>query len=333
MSEPLSQPPEGPPGGRTFSLEGRRAPGLYLVAWILSVGGFGVLFIATVASTDPARLMLLVVGGIGLGLGLAAGAGSQIVERRDRHPDRYRGPSPLLIFGVVLAAAFVISPLLVRSGLVDVETPFGIMVVSLVQTVAYALAVWLFVVRSGALSWTEMGWPTRGRAQVGSSLRSIGEAVAIMLPATLGFLLIGGLLARLLGVEAPTVLPTPDDAPGTVAVILTASVLAPLGEELFFRGFSLMAWWRDLGPRTAILRSAVFFALLHILNIDSTTGAEGAAQALLQTAVILPLALVLGWLFVRHGMIGAISGHVTYNTFLVILLLLASSLPDPSLRS
>ena len=149
-----------------------------------------------------------------------------------------------------------------------------------------------------------------------------------MLPVTLGILLVGGLIAALLGVEAPNVVPTPSTSLEALAVALAAAIVAPIGEELFFRGFALTAWLRDLGPRAAIGRSAVFFALIHVVNITSTDFAEGAGQALLQTAVILPLGLILGWLFVRHGMVGAITGHITYNTFLLALLLISSYVPQ-----
>ena len=50
---------------------------------------------------------------------------------------------------------------------------------------------------------------------------------------------------------------------------------------------------------------------------------------MLQTVVILPVAFVLGWLFLRHGMAGAIAGHVTYNSLLLVLAFLASKIPDP----
>lgn len=325
---PLAPPPEGPPGGSIFSLEGRRAPGLYLVAWVLSVGGVVLLFLAPMASSELARVVFIAVGAVALTLGLASAAGSQIVERRDRDPERYRGPAPLLIFGVVLAASSILSALLLGTGLVDPDAPVGFLLGLLLVAAGYAVVVWLFVIRSGSLSWAEMGWPVRSRGAAREVLRGVGVAVGVMLPVSVGILLIGGLLATLLGVEAPNVLPTPGDPVEALAVALAVAVVAPVGEELFFRGFALTAWLRDLGPRAAIARSAVFFALIHIVNITSTDFSEGAGQALLQTAVILPLGVVLGWLFVRHGMVGAISGHVTYNSFLLSLLLLSSYLPQ-----
>lgn len=326
----LTPPPAGPPGGKIFSLEGRGAPGLYLVAWILSVGGVAMLFLASGANSDAARILLVAIGALGLTVGLAAGAGSQIVDRSDRRRDRYRGPAPVLVFGVVLAASSIVSGLLLATGLINPESPLGFLFGLLVVAGGYAVAVWLFAVKSGALSWAEMGWPVRGISTPRVVLRGIGFSVAVMLPLTLAILFLGGLLAALLDVEAPTVLPTPESSFEALLVALAAAVVAPVGEELFFRGFALTAWLRDLGPRAAIVRSAVFFALIHIVNITSVSFGEGAAQALLQTVVILPLGVVLGWLFLRHGMVGAISGHITYNSFLLFLLLLSSYLPEPT---
>ena len=325
----LTPSPQGPPGGGIFSLQGRRAPGLYLVAWVLSVGGVVLFFLAPMASSELARIAFIAVGAVALMLGLAAAAGSQIVERRDRHPDRYRGAAPVLVFGVVLAVSSIVSALLAGTGLVDPEAPIGLLLGLLIVALTYGAAVWLFAVKSDSLSWAEMGWPVPGTTALRQMLRGVGLSVALMLPVTLGLVLIGGLIGRLLGVEAPNVLPTPNDSLDALALVLGAAVVAPIGEELFFRGFALTAWLRDLGPRAAIGRSAVFFALVHIANITSTEFAEGAGQALLQTAVILPLGLVLGWLFVRHGMVGAITGHITYNASLLLLLLLSSYLPQP----
>ena len=130
--------------------------------------------------------------------------------------------------------------------------------------------------------------------------------------------------------RAPSVLPTPSRSSAeALAIAAAAALIIPIGEELFFRGFTLTAWLRDLGPRSALIRSAVFFALIHIANInDVGSFGEGFAQALLQTAIILPVGLVLGWLFLRRGMAAAIAGHVTYNSLLLVLSLVAATLPQ-----
>ena len=183
----------------------------------------------------------------------------------------------------------------------------------------------LFVVRGRALPWRGMGWPGPGTTMP-SLLRAAGVAMVVMLPVTFGVLLWGGLLATLMGVTAPDTLPEAHDSIEALAVVLAAALVAPIGEEAFFRGFALSAWWRDLGERPALIRSAVFFALVHILNIRVAPGeaGQGLAQALLEFLVILPLGFALGWLFVRRGMVAAIAGHVTYNGILLVLVALAT---------
>ena len=326
----LPPPDEGPPGGRIFSLEGRRAPALYLIGWVLSVGGLVLLFLAPLANSGLGRVMFLALGGIALTLGLSAAAGSQIVDRRDRHPGRYRGPSPLLLFGVILAASTLVSAALVATGILDPNTPYGFLLGLLVVAVGYALAVWLFVVRTDALSWVDVGWPAAAPGRLSRALRAIGVAVLVMLPVTIGISLLGGILALILGVQPPDVLPDINGSADALAVALAVAIVAPVGEELFFRGFALTAWLRDLGQRAAIGRSALLFAVIHIVNIESATFGEGAAQAFLQTVVIFPLGLVLGWLFVRWGILAAIAGHVTYNSLLLAMLALRSVLPEPA---
>lgn len=326
----LPPPAEGPPGGGIFSLEGRRAPGLYLVAWILSAAGLGLmLLIGPMASDEAPRFLLVVAGAVILTLGLSAAAGSQILDRRDRHPDRYRGPAPLLIFAIYFFTLALVGIVSSSSGLADPDSPPGFLAVGLLQVLGYVIAVWLFVVLSGALSWSQMGWPTWARPGLASALRATGVAIATVLPATFGILVVTGILAMLLDVQAPDILPTARGPIGALAIAGTAAVIVPVGEELFFRGFALTAWLRDLGARNAIIRSAVFFALIHIVNISTDQFTEGLGQAILQTVAILPLGLLLGWLFVRHGMTAAIAGHVTYNASLLFLLLLSTSLPQP----
>ena len=44
----------------------------------------------------------------------------------------------------------------------------------------------------------------------------------------------------------------------------------------------------------------------------------------------MPVGYVLGWLFARYGLVAAISGHISYNSCLLVLAFLASKLPDPA---
>lgn len=320
-----SAPPSGPPGGRIFSLDGRPVPALYLTAWLFSVGGVAALLIATQASLSTGRSLMALVGILSLGLGLAAAAGYQVVSRGDRSADRYRGPSPLLLFGFVLVISSLASALLGVFGLADPDDPVGFLVGLVVVALAYLLSIELFVVRSGAMSWADMGWPTRRPGMFRIGLRDVGFAIALMVPITLVVLIWGALVASILQVTAPETLPEARGSLDALALVLAAAVIAPIGEEAFFRGFAVSAWLRDLGERSALIRSAVFFAFVHILNIRVTAdqASEGLGQAVLQFVVILPLGFALGWLFLRRGMVAAIAGHMAYNGFLLALLALA----------
>jgi len=49
-----------------------------------------------------------------------------------------------------------------------------------------------------------------------------------------------------------------------IPMLVTVTLAAPLGEEVFFRGFALPALRKSLGPLAAILISGALFALLHM---------------------------------------------------------------------
>jgi membrane protease YdiL (CAAX protease family) len=323
--------PQDVPGGRVFSLEGRRAPGLYLVAWILSVTGLVVTFLLGPMASDPDWGTLFILLGAGIvTVGLAAGAGSQILERAGRDPERYRGPAPLLVFGVYFFAMSLVGLVLVSGLDVDSRLPFNFLAIGIVQAAGYLLVVWLFAVRSGALTWPQMGWPTwHGPAWAGVA-RSVGVAVVVMLPTTMVMLIVGGIVGTLLGTDAPQVLPGTETVLDGAFVALAAAIVIPVGEEVFFRGFAQTAWTRDLGPRSGLLRATVLFAVVHIANIDAPTFGQGLAQVILTLVVILPVGYVLGWLFARHGLVASMAGHISYNSLLLLLAFVASSVPEPA---
>ena len=143
----------------------------------------------------------------------------------------------------------------------------------------------------------------------------------------------GGILAQLLDTAPPEVVPVATGGFDVVLVAIGAALLVPIGEELFFRGYAITAWMRDVGARSALLRSTVFFALVHVLNIQVDPSPDaalnGAKQALLVLSVIGPVGFGLGWLFLRRGLIAAIAGHAAFNLFGVLVTILAENLPPP----
>lgn len=327
--------PTGPPGGRIFSLAGRPAPGLYLVAWLFAVGGFAVLFMSLLASAEGitsargAQPLLGVVGTGMLGLGLATAAGYQIVARTATRPEEaYRGPSPAITFGVALLVVGVFALGLAIIGLSPTSTESVPFLANLIAVEAgYALVVWLCVVRSGALTWRQMGWPVQ------RPLREIAidaaYGVGLMVPALLAIAVVAAVTSQLLGgVQAPNVVPASRTSLDVVLLGLSAIVVAPIGEELFFRGFALSAWRRDLGVRSALIRSALFFGIIHIVNVQSADFGSGLQQVVLVLVQIIPLGFVLGWLFVRRGIVASIAGHAAYNAVIFVLALSLTKLPN-----
>lgn len=302
---------------------GRSGPRL-LAAWVLILTGIGLLLVTSVlagAGSSDAGLFGL-AGLVAISLGFIAAAGYQLASRAGRPAGTYRGPAPILLFVIVLLLTTLAVGVLLAVGLPNpTEAPIAALISLFVQEGMYAFVVWLLVVRTGALRWREMGWPSWPERGERTLVRDAAVGVAMVVPIYLGTVLVGSYLSAILGVQLSSPLPTPSTSLGDVAVALSAVVLAPIGEELFFRGFSLTAWRRDLGERAALVRATLFFAFVHVLNVVPTGLAEGLKLALLQFLVIVPVAWVLGILFLRRGIVASIAGHMAFNSIAVILLL------------
>jgi hypothetical protein len=102
-------------------------------------------------------------------------------------------------------------------------------------------------------------------------------------------------------------------------VVLAASILAAVGEELAFRGALFRILEERSGTATALLISAAVFGLLHALNpgatVVSTVAIALEAGILLGVAYALtrnlwfPIGLHLGWNFTEGGIFGvSVSG-------------------------
>jgi len=102
--------------------------------------------------------------------------------------------------------------------------------------------------------------------------------------------------------------------PEVAAVALLAGLLAaPVGEELFFRGF-LQSWLRPrFGPKLAIVITAVLFGLMHV----------GLPHNVLPLTV---LGLMLGYLYERSGsLLVPVTLHFAFNAIPTVALLLKSA--------
>lgn len=105
--------------------------------------------------------------------------------------------------------------------------------------------------------------------------------------------LVVGLVFALFGMhqnQATTYPIVAGDYTGQLVFWLVAALVAPLGEELLFRGYLWDAFQRHYGMGWAIIGTALLFAIGH-----STSASQGAIVLVSQTLV---MGMVLAWL--RH---------------------------------
>ena len=314
----------GPPSLSTFSLEGRAVPALYLIGWIGCVMGLGILVVSLMATSSSAAPWLFLAGLVLLGVGLVSAAGSQAVEGARRLDRPYRGPSPVIAFLAVvvltlLAILVVVAPLTALG--LDARSPLATTVSLAVTALAYVAIVRLLVVGPGSLTWADMGLGLPASAIV----RDLALGAVLAVPVLAVTVVLGLLLSRVL-TPAPSVLPNSGDALGLALNLLSAAVIAPIGEELFFRGFATTAWSRAIGAGPAIVRGAAFFALAHVLTLMDATFAEGAQRAIYSFIALLPAGLALGWVFLRRrSLYAAIGLHAAFNALQVVALFVAGT--------
>ena len=96
----------------------------------------------------------------------------------------------------------------------------------------------------------------------------LGRSVRLLVAVWIGFFVLSAIWAVALGLEERQTLPDELGANGplinALAVIVLVTVIAPLGEELFFRGFfygSLRNW---RGPILAAVLTGAVFGLIHV---------------------------------------------------------------------
>jgi uncharacterized protein len=304
-------------GLTTFALEGRRAPALFVVGWIGALVGVALIAMTTLGATGLAALVLSVAGFGALSIGTILLAGSQTIERKAAGAS-YAGPSPLLIFVAVIAtgrlAGYLVGVPLLQ--VADAIPPaLGDLLGSVVLAVVFLGVLRLTVIGTGVFTWREMGFkPGRGE------MFGLAGGAAFALPVIVVTSVVAVIAVQLTGVTPSSPLPPTGTPAGLALHLLAGAVLAPIYEEALFRGFALTAWRRTVGPLAAILRSSLLFVVAHVLFVGGDTFREAVSLAIVGGVVRVPVALVLGWLFVRTGSLWAPIGlHAAFNGILIIL--------------
>ena len=319
------EPPTEPPrlGASTFTIEGRAAPGLFVVGWLATIVGIVAIVVALVAGQTVAATILLVIGMFSLAIGLVAGAGSQGIERRARAgaeaEGRYTGPSPFLVFaasipvtGLIVIGAGVLFDLVD----VSVDGPLARLASVAISAGVYSALIRLLVVDSGALSWSAMGV----HRPDGRALAELVTGALWAAPVIVATLPVAWLVTQLVPVTPTSPLPPTGETVGLAINLLAGAIVAPIGEELLFRGFATTAWAREIGERRGLVRAALFFAAVHVLTISGESAGSALGLALVAFATRVPVALALGWLFVRRRTIWAPIGlHAAFNAILLLI--------------
>lgn len=301
-----------------FTIEGRRAPGLFVAGWLAALIGGLAAVVGLLAGQTAAGAILFVAGLGALLVGLLLLGGAQALERRAADL-AYAGPSPILVFaatvvGLYLAVVGVGTPLRLLG--VTVEGPALALLGVILQGVVVVLILRALVVGPGALSWEEMGL----RASVPAAVRDLAWGALLATPVIVVTALVVAGLVTIVGSMPDSPLPPTGTTEGLVINLIAGALIAPVYEELLFRGFATTAWARAVTPGAAIVRTSVLFALAHVLTLGGASFAEAFGIAVVAAAARLPVALALGWIFLRRRSLWAAIGlHAAFNAILLVL--------------
>jgi uncharacterized protein len=316
---PTEAPTEVParPGMSTFTIEGRAAPGLFVVGWLASISGLALVLIGAVA---PSGFFLYFLGPVVLTIGLIAGAGSQAIERRARGFD-YAGPSPYLVFATIVTAVYAVGAatglgLHLLLGDRDVPTYVVNLIGVAIQAAVFLGIIRLVVVGTDALSWAEMGWHRLN----GAAIRNLLFGAAVAVPVIGLTSVVAGLLVAVFNQIPESPLPATGRTDGLIIQLIAGAVLAPIAEEAVFRGFAITAWRRTVGERGALLRASLVFALAHVISVSGDSLPQVGGLIAVGFGTRIPVALALGWIYLRTRSIWAPIGlHMTFNAVLLLL--------------
>jgi hypothetical protein len=279
---------------------------------VISLGAGSLALDGQLGDADPVVLAwLTIAGALAFTAGLLYSAVRQLRVRRFLAPERYRGPSVLVLLALVLVLASVITApfgadaaaLLLGSGQL---TLLGSIVLLVSTQAALLLVSWLLVFRPNAMAaLPRFPGPDPGRAV----RMGLGWGVVAWIGASLASAAVVALLEAI-GVEIEP--QAAEQALGLVepwVAVLAIVVLAPIAEELFFRGVVFNAYLRERGPRLAYIGSAALFAVIHLSIV-----------ALLP---IFLLGLALAWVYDRTGsLLAPIVMHAVVNGISVAIALL-----------
>jgi membrane protease YdiL (CAAX protease family) len=127
--------------------------------------------------------------------------------------------------------------------------------------------------------------------------------------------------------EVGSALASLESTAARIAAVVIAAVVAPVTEELTFRGVLLKAMG-NRSRRAIMVVTALVFAGFHILGLDSSRLLEAAAVVLPQLFIV---GVALAWVTLRTNRLGpAIFMHSGFNLLAALVLLVPPELLEPA---
>ncbi|MGZ6256410.1 MAG: CPBP family intramembrane glutamic endopeptidase [Candidatus Limnocylindria bacterium] len=255
-------------------------------------------------------LLVLGVGGLLLVVGLVLNAIRALIVRAALPPERYRGPAigVLLLIAIIVGTVVALGAGRTALALFDnrpLSVPGTLLLLTSTQIGLLAVT-GAMVVAPRALAGVHLVGPTG----LGRSLL-VGLGIAI--PAWIGAQLLAaaaGVLLQALGFKQDVgVLDTVLQRGDPTVILLAFLLVAPVAEEIFFRGVVYNAWERERGPRVAVVGSALLFAVIH--------------TSLFSLVPIFALGLALALVYrSTRSLAATIAMHAGFNAISVVIALL-----------
>jgi hypothetical protein len=217
----------------------------------------------------------------------------------------------VVLGGLVAAAVFV-----AFSALIGDDEVFLVLALA-GQYVGNLLVLWLIARSKGN---PDLGFTVEGRDILYLGLGLFLQLALVVLFLPLSTLLLpDGDSAQ----QVSTALSGLETTAARIAAMVIAVVVAPVIEELIFRGVLLKSQERRR-PRVIMVITALVFSLYHLLGLDPERMLPAAAVVLPQLFIV---GLVLAWVTLRSKRLGpAIFIHSGFNLLAAIVLLLPPEL-------
>lgn len=264
--------------------------------------------------------LLIVLGGLVLLVGLVMNVVRALIVRAALPLERYRGPAifVLLLLAVILGTVVSLAAAGTAVALVDggpLSVPGTLLLLTSTQ-MGLLIVTGGLVVLPRALAGLQL-------APAGKVWKTMALGLALAVPAWIGatvLAFLAGLLFEAIGLPPDnTILDSFLERADPTVILVAFIVVAPVAEELFFRGVVYNAWERERGAKVAILGSAALFALIH-----------GSVYAL---APIFALGVALALLYrATRSLPATMALHAGFNAISVVIALLARAgiLPLPT---